>query len=87
MKSNDVAMTFWEHLGELRKRIIISLIALGVFTVLGLSFTKPIKYVLELPLKSPITNMIANTIEAESWGRRINTWLFGTRFARWWFKC
>ncbi len=68
MKSNDVAMTFWEHLGELRKRIIISLIALGVFTVLGLSFTEPIKYVLELPLKSPITNMIANTIEARAGG-------------------
>ena len=66
MKSNDVAMTFWEHLEELRRRIIISLIALGVFTVLGLSFTKPIKYALELPMKSPITNMIANTIEARA---------------------
>jgi sec-independent protein translocase protein TatC len=68
MKSNDVAMTFWEHLEELRRRIIISLIALGVFTVLGLSFTKPIKYALELPMKSPITNMIANTIEARAGG-------------------
>ena len=63
MESNDVAMTFWDHLEELRRRIIICLIALGIFTVLGLSFTKPIKYVLELPMKSPISNLIANTIE------------------------
>lgn len=63
MKSNDIAMTFWEHLAELRRRIIISLVALGVCTVLGLSFMKPIKYVLELPMKSPITNLIADTIE------------------------
>ncbi len=64
MKSDDVGMTFWEHLEELRRRIIISLIALGVFTVVGLVFSKPIIYVLELPLKSPITNMLANMIEA-----------------------
>ena len=64
MKSEDVAMTFWEHLEELRRRIIISLIALGVFSVLGLIFSKPIIYVLELPMKSPITNMIANAIES-----------------------
>ena len=63
MESKDVAMTFWEHLEELRRRIIISLIALGVFTVLGLSFLKPIQYVLELPLKSPVMNIVANTIE------------------------
>ena len=66
MESNDVAMTFWEHLEELRRRIIISLIALGVFTVLGLSFTGPIRYVLELPLKSPISNLIANAIEVSA---------------------
>ncbi len=66
MKSKDVAMTFWEHLEELRRRIIISLIALGVFTVLGLSFTKPIKYVLELPMKSPMMSMVANAIDASA---------------------
>ncbi len=64
MKSNDVAMTFWEHLEELRRRIIICLISLGVFTVIGFTFTGPIRYVLELPMKSPINNMIANAIEA-----------------------
>ena len=63
MESNDVGMTFWEHLEELRRRIIICLISLGVFTFIGLWFTGPIRYVLELPLNSPITNTIANVIE------------------------
>ncbi len=66
MESKDVAMTFWEHLEELRRRIIISLVALGVFTVLGLSFMKPIRYVLELPLRSPVINMVANAIEVRA---------------------
>ena len=63
MESNDVAMTFWEHLEELRRRIIICLISLGVFSIIGLMFTGPIRYVLELPLKSPIANMIGDMIE------------------------
>ncbi len=66
MESNDVEMTFWEHLEELRRRIILCLISLGVFTLLGLTFTKPIRYVLELPMQSLITNMVANAIEARS---------------------
>lgn len=63
MKSNDVAMTFLEHLGELRRRIIISLIALGIFTVIGMTFNKPILYILELPMRSPFTNILADAIE------------------------
>lgn len=66
MELNDVAMTFWEHLEELRRRIIICLISLGVFSLLGLTFTGPIRYILDLPMKSPITNMVANAFE--SWG-------------------
>ena len=66
MELNDVAMTFWEHLEELRRRIIICLIFLGVFTVLGLTFRAPIRYVLDLPMKSPVINMVANAFE--SWG-------------------
>ncbi|MCE2401948.1 twin-arginine translocase subunit TatC [Candidatus Poribacteria bacterium] len=66
MESNDVEMNFWEHLEELRRRIIISLIALAVFSVLGLSFLKPIQYVLELPMKSPMMNMVAKAIEARA---------------------
>ena len=66
MESNDVAMTFWEHLEELRRRIIICFLSLGTFTVIGLLFTAPIRYVLELPLNSPITNMIANVIETRA---------------------
>ena len=63
MKSNDVAMTFLEHLGELRRRIIISLITFGVFTVIGMTFNKPILYILELPMRSPFTNFLADAIE------------------------
>lgn len=66
MESNDVAMTFWEHLEELRRRIIIALIALGVFTILGMSFHKPIKGVFELPLRSPISNIVADAIETRA---------------------
>ncbi len=66
MESKDVAMSFWEHLEELRRRIIISLVALGVFTLLGLSFLKPIQYVLELPLQSPVMNIVANAIETRA---------------------
>lgn len=63
MKSNDEEMTFWEHLGELRRRIIISLIALGAFTIIGMTFNKPILYLLELPMRSPFTNIVADAIE------------------------
>lgn len=63
MESNDIAMTFWEHLEELRRRIIICLIALGTFSFIGFFFPGPIMYVLELPLNSPIANMIGNMIE------------------------
>ncbi|MYI94842.1 preprotein translocase subunit TatC, partial [Candidatus Poribacteria bacterium] len=61
---NDVAMTFWEHLEELRRRIIICLICLGISTFIGLLFTSPLRYVLELPLNSPIINNIADMIES-----------------------
>ncbi len=66
MKSNDVAMTFWEHLEELRRRIIKCLIALGVFSVLGFAFLNPILYVLKLPMQSPISNFVVNAVEASA---------------------
>ena len=73
MKSNDEAMTFLEHLGELRRRIIISLVALGVCTILGLTFNKPLRYLLELPMRSPVTNIVADTIELRSGAEGFNT--------------
>ncbi len=61
---NEVAMTFWEHLEELRRRIIISAIAIAVFTVLSLSFSKPIEKVIKFPLGTSMNTLIANAIEA-----------------------
>ncbi|MCY3550333.1 MAG: twin-arginine translocase subunit TatC [Candidatus Poribacteria bacterium] len=64
MESNDVAMTFWEHLEELRRRIIISAIAIAVFTVLCLSFSRPIEKVIMFPLETSMNTLIANAIDA-----------------------
>lgn len=61
---NEVAMTFWEHLEELRRRIIISAIAIAIFTVLSLSFSKPIEKVIKFPLGTSMNTLIANAIEA-----------------------
>ena len=62
--NNDVAMTFWEHLEELRRRIIISAIAIAIFTVLSLSFSKPIEKVIKFPLETSMNTLIANAIDA-----------------------
>lgn len=63
-EANEVAMTFWEHLEELRRRIIISAIAIAVFTVLSLSFSKPIERVIKFPLGTSMNTLIANAIDA-----------------------
>ena len=60
---NEVAMSFWEHLEELRRRIIISAIAIAVFTVLSLSFSKPIEKVIKFPLGTSMNTLIANAID------------------------
>ena len=62
-ESKDVAMTFWEHLEELRRRIIIAAIAVGIFTVVCLSFSKPIEKVVMFPLRTSMSTLIANAIE------------------------
>lgn len=66
MQSNDVGMTFWEHLEELRRRIIVSVVAIAVFTILSLSFSKPIERVILFPLETSIYTLIANAIEVVS---------------------
>lgn len=63
---NDVAMTFWEHLEELRRRIIIMAIAIAVFTLLCLSFSKPIEKVIMFPLGTSMNTLIANAIDTAS---------------------
>ena len=63
-ESTDVEMSLWDHLEELRRRIIISAIAIGVFTVLSLSFSKPIEKVIMFPLGTSMNTLIANAIDA-----------------------
>ncbi len=63
-ESKEVAMTFWEHLEELRRRIIIAAIAITTFTVLCLSFSKPIEKVIMFPLRTSMNTLIANAIDA-----------------------
>lgn len=62
-ESNDVAMTFWEHLEELRRRIIIIAITIGVFTLLCLSFSGPIEKVIMFPLGTSMNTLIARAID------------------------
>ena len=62
-ESNDVAMTFWEHLEELRRRIIIAAITIGIFTVLCLTFSKPVETVVLFPVRTSMNTLIANTID------------------------
>ncbi|MYB00770.1 twin-arginine translocase subunit TatC [Candidatus Poribacteria bacterium] len=63
-EANDVAMTFWEHLEELRRRIIIAAITIGIFTVLCLSFSGPIEKVIMFPLGTSMNTLIASAIDA-----------------------
>ena len=63
-ESKEVAMTFWEHLEELRRRIIIAATTIGIFTVVCLSFSKPIEKVIMFPLQTSMNTLIANAIDA-----------------------
>ena len=61
---NSVAeMTFLNHLEEFRRRIIISLVAVGLFMLLSLSFGKPIERILRLPLDLSTNGLLASLIE------------------------
>ena len=57
------AMTFWEHLEELRRRIIVSLISVGFFMLLSLSFSKPIERIMKLPLDLSTNKLLALLID------------------------
>lgn len=49
-KRNNNQMTFFEHLGELRKRIIYSIAAIFVFFMVSWTFVEKIYYWLSLPV-------------------------------------
>ena len=64
MESNDVAMTFWEHLEELRRRIILIAIALGLCVIICLSFSRPIERVIKFPLETSFKILLADTLDS-----------------------
>jgi len=47
---NENAMTIWDHLGELRKRLFVALIALAISTVACLSFAQQFIQLLARPI-------------------------------------
>ena len=59
----DRSMTFWEHLEELRRRIIISAIAIGISVVASLSFHNSYAKILMFPLNMPINALLATFID------------------------
>ena len=56
-------MTFWEHLEELRHRLIVSLISVGFFMLLSLSFSRPIERIMKLPLDLSTNKLLAFLID------------------------
>ena len=56
-------MTFLEHLEEFRRRVIVSLITVGFFMLISLSFGKPIERVLRLPLDLSTNVLLASLID------------------------
>ena len=56
-------MTFLEHLEEFRRRVIVSLITVGFFMLISLSFGKPIERILRLPLDLSTNILLASLID------------------------
>ena len=56
-------MTFLEHLEEFRRRVIVSLITVGFFMLISLSFGKPIERILRLPLDLSTNALLASLID------------------------
>jgi sec-independent protein translocase protein TatC len=63
MASDNESMTFWEHLEELRQRIIRSTIAVCICVFASLIFIKPIESILLFPIKTSINSLLASTID------------------------
>ncbi|MBM3242637.1 twin-arginine translocase subunit TatC [Candidatus Poribacteria bacterium] len=58
-----VEMTFLEHLDELRRRIIISAIAIAIGTCISLYLNRYVVTILKLPFNLQIGNLLASAIE------------------------
>ena len=63
MASDNGSMIFWEHLEELRRRIIRSTIAVCICVFVSLIFIKPIERILQFPIKTSINSLLASTID------------------------
>ena len=61
--TKDASMTFWEHLEELRRRLIVIAITIGAFSILSLSFSRPIEAILRFPMETSINNILAFIID------------------------
>jgi sec-independent protein translocase protein TatC len=63
MNMPDVKMTFMEHLGELRKRIIRSVIAIAVCAVAGYAFNNQVFQLLRKPLGQDVPIQYISPLE------------------------
>ncbi len=55
MAENDLRMTFWSHLTELRKRIVYIAIAIGIGFIVCFNYSEDILGLLLLPMNSTMT--------------------------------
>jgi len=58
-----VEMTFFEHLEELRRKIIISAIAIAIGTCISFYFNRYVVTILKLPFNLQMGNLLASAIE------------------------
>jgi sec-independent protein translocase protein TatC len=61
----DASMSFLDHLEELRRRIIVSLIAVVIGVLISLWFQDPVVEILKRPADTPLSAQLANWID---WG-------------------
>ena len=63
MASDNESMTFWEHLEELRQRIIRSTIAICICVFASLIFIGPIEKIILFPTKTSINSILATAVD------------------------
>lgn len=61
--ASDASMSFLDHLEELRRRIIISLVAIAVSIFISLWFQRPAVEIISRPVDIPLNVQLANWID------------------------